>query len=144
MRKFKKKNNISNPLSKALKEKGYSISGFCKETGLSRSLVTNYLNGTRFAKKETIKRIADVLEYPESYFYEYDDIRTRFDEKVDDFSIDSYSMETNDDLDIVYKDVASMIEIAFEKSNLDTKKQIVDTLYKSTKDILEYYKKGEK
>lgn len=68
MTSYKHKNYIGEQLYNALKEKGVTITQFAQDMGLSRALISKYLNNTKHPTDATLERIADYFELPVDYF----------------------------------------------------------------------------
>ena len=52
---------VGNKLAEKLQEQGWSVSGFCRDNGLSRSTVQNIINGRRNPSLTLLRRLADAL-----------------------------------------------------------------------------------
>lgn len=61
-------------IEKLLKDKGISAYRMCKDTGLSRSLVSQWKNGSFNPKHDKLELLADYFDVPIAYFYEADPI----------------------------------------------------------------------
>ncbi len=57
-------------LKKVIKEKGITQAKLCTLTGISKSCISQYINGYIVPTKERQMRIARALELPEDYFLE--------------------------------------------------------------------------
>lgn len=68
MTSYKHKNYIGEQLYNALKEKGVTITQFAQDMGLSRALISKYLNNTKHPTDATLEKIAEYFELPVEYF----------------------------------------------------------------------------
>ncbi len=61
--------NIGEKIFQAMKEKGFSQIDLSKRIGINRSMISKYINGANNPSIKTLKKIADVLDKPLSWFY---------------------------------------------------------------------------
>ena len=60
-------------LQQAMKNKGYRQVDLCNKTGIDKSLLNGYLNGSCMPKHERLKLLANALDVSESWLIGFDE-----------------------------------------------------------------------
>lgn len=63
-------NNLKTKLKHKLLDVGMTQKQLADKMGVHKQVVANWLNGSRNPKRENIKKLADILDLPISFFYE--------------------------------------------------------------------------
>lgn len=109
---------------------GISQTEFCKRTGLTKSAVSNYLNGVRLPRQDQLVKIADAFDVSAAWLMGYDVPRVVSQETVQlrllDANADIESLQIHGSADRL--EIYASLLLAADGCKLEQIKPIIETL----------------